>query len=510
MRCNSILTAMASKLIYLLFPALARLVVASPSLGVAPLHVPDSDALVDNQYIVVLKDETPADAFNAHVNFVDFASQSSPLWGESGLNHVWDGGLLKGYSGRFSEDVLDMIRRRPEVDFVEQSQIVRVSEKQEPSPWVRLFFTNYLEVHRTYSIYSQGLHRISHRNKITPTESYEYVYTEGPGKGAMIYVIDTGIFIGHKDFGGRAKWGITIPKGSPDDDDHGHGTHVAGIAGGKQWGAAKEAQLTAVKVFNSTGTGSSDNILAGLVWADKDASSRALQAAAEIKATGSSSHKGSVINMSLTAPRSRALSTAASRAIGHGHHVIVAAGNFNKDACFYSPADVPETITVGATTIRDSRAIFSNRGNCVDLFAPGRDIVSCGIRSDTATTTMSGTSMASPYVAGVVAYLISIYPHATFNPKVSQNSLLDAYSAAFGVLPAFVSGMLPKPELFQQVEAATVAAPLTPAQLKKAVMDIATWGAIDDTMSPNNALLNNNATGPSGRAWFTETFWANV
>lgn len=132
--------SMASRFVYLLLPVLAKLAVASPALGVAPLHIPNSDSLVNNQYIVVLKDETPADTFDAHVNFVDFASQTTPLWGENGLNHVWDGSLLKGYSGRFSEDVLDMIRRRPEVDFVEQSQIVSVAETQNPSTWVRILF----------------------------------------------------------------------------------------------------------------------------------------------------------------------------------------------------------------------------------------------------------------------------------------------------------------------------------------------------------------------------------
>lgn len=354
----------------------------------------------------------------------------------------------------------------------------------------------------------QGLHRISHQKKIEASDDYEYVYEDEAGKGVMIYVIDTGIFIGHQDFEGRAIWGTTIPKESPNDDDQGHGTHVAGIAAGKQWGVAKKAQLTAIKVFNSTGKGTTDNILAGLIWADKDASSRALQAAEEIKATGSSSHKGSVINMSLTSPKSKALSAAALKTIQHGHHVVVAAGNFRTRACDYSPADVPETITIGATDKADKRAYFSNWGTCVDLFAPGKDIVSCSIRSESSTVTMSGTSMAAPHVSGLLAYLISIYPHATFNPKLTQNTLLDAYSAAFNVLPNFVASMLPKPELFQQLEMVSVAEPLTPAQLKKAVMDIATWGKIEDTMSPNNALLFNNATTPSGKAWFKEHFWA--
>lgn len=129
---------MASKLVFLLLPILSNLVAASPTFGIAPLYIPNAspDALVENRYTVVLNDETPSATFNAHVNFVDVASQTRPLWGENGFIHVWDGGLLKGYSGHFSQDVVDMIRRRPEVKYVEQSQIVSIAETQSQSTWV--------------------------------------------------------------------------------------------------------------------------------------------------------------------------------------------------------------------------------------------------------------------------------------------------------------------------------------------------------------------------------------
>lgn len=129
---------MASRLAYLLLPLLARFVCASPASGIAPLHIPNvaPGALIENRYTIVLKDETNSDAFDAHVNFVDVASQNRPLWGENGFIHVWNGDLLKGYSGRFSEDVIDMIRLRPEVKYVEQSQIVTVAASQSQSTWV--------------------------------------------------------------------------------------------------------------------------------------------------------------------------------------------------------------------------------------------------------------------------------------------------------------------------------------------------------------------------------------
>lgn len=132
---------MAARLAYLLLPLLASVAGASPAPGIAPLYIPHvvPDSLIENRYTIVLKDETPSDTFNAHVNFVDVASQTRPLWGENGLIHVWDGaGLLKGYSGHFSQDVLDMIRLRPEVKYVEQSQIVTITETQSDSTWVRI------------------------------------------------------------------------------------------------------------------------------------------------------------------------------------------------------------------------------------------------------------------------------------------------------------------------------------------------------------------------------------
>lgn len=148
-------------------------------------------------------------------------------------------------------------------------------------------------------------------------------------------------------------------------------------------------------------------MLAGIEWADRDATARALQAAEEIRATGYSSHKGSVINMSLGAGLSRSLSDGAKKAYDHGHHVVVAAGNENVDACQSSPGDVPEIFTVAASTVSDRRWDDSNWGDCVDIFAPGHRVTSCGTRSDSSAVTADGTSMATPHVSGVLAARIS-------------------------------------------------------------------------------------------------------
>ena len=149
-------------------------------------------------------------------------------------------------------------------------------------------------------------------------------------------------------------------------------------------------------------------------------------------------------------------------------------------------------------------------GFALFFFAPGAQVLSADPHSDTARFVRSGTSMAAPHVTGVIAYLISIYPHPTFDPKVSaaQSRLFDAYSVAYSLLPAFATRVLPIPERFQQVESVTVAQDLAPAQLKQALLDIATWGMIDDTMSPNNALLFNNATSESLQSWLDRNSWS--
>ena len=215
-------------------------------------------------------------------------------------------------------------------------------------------------------------------------------------------MIDTGVNTEHKEFQGRAKWGKTIPSGDPDQDDNGHGTHCAGTIGSRAYGVSKKTNIVAVKVLRSNGSGTMADVVAGVDFAVSE--HLALQS------KKGSKYKGSVANMSLGGGKSRPLDAAVAGAVEAGLHFAVAAGNDNRDACDYSPAGVEAAVTVGASALDDSRAYFSNHGPCVDIFGPGKDILSTWIGSDDARRTISGTSMASPHVAGLIAYYLSLAP----------------------------------------------------------------------------------------------------
>lgn len=229
-----------------------------------------------------------------------------------------------------------------------------------------------------------GLDRIDTKAPTTPLRdgNYNYVAT---GSGVTAYVIDTGILLSHPEFEGRAKFGINTA-GGKNDDCNGHGTHVAGTIGGRVYGVAKKVNLVAVKVLNCRGSGTNSGVIAGVDWVATNAAGKASK---------------SVANMSLGGGVSSALDTAVTNLVGSGVTVVVAAGNSSADACNSSPARVPTAITVAASDINDSFATFSNRGPCVDIIAPGVSIKSSWINSST--NTISGTSMASPHVAGAVA-----------------------------------------------------------------------------------------------------------
>jgi len=218
----------------------------------------------------------------------------------------------------------------------------------------------------------------------------QYSYYASAGQGVTAYVIDTGIHISHTEFEGRASWGANFVTGEGETDGNGHGTHVAGTIGGRIYGLAKKVTLVAVKVLSAGGSGTLAGVVQGIDWVTKNHVDRGRDAR-------------SVVNLSLGGSATTTLDDAVENSVAAGVIHAIAAGNSNANACSYSPARAPSAITVGATTNTDARASFSNIGNCLDIFAPGNAITSSWIGSNTATNTISGTSMAAPHVAGAVA-----------------------------------------------------------------------------------------------------------
>jgi cerevisin len=241
-----------------------------------------------------------------------------------------------------------------------------------------------------------GLTRTSSRDLPDYTTGV-YMYDVDDGTGVDAYIVDTGIYIGHNDFGDRATHGFTAPGINEGDDDlHGHGTHCAGTTGGTVYGVAKNVNLIAVKVLNRNGAGLTSDIVAGVdyVTASHEASTS----------------KKTTMNMSLgSAFPSPAMETAVQNAINAGVHAVVAAGNSNADACTFSPARVEDALTVAASDINDDMASFTNYGTCVDMIAPGVDVLSAYIGDPDASRTMSGTSMAAPHICGWVARYLSTF-----------------------------------------------------------------------------------------------------
>lgn len=249
-----------------------------------------------------------------------------------------------------------------------------------------------------------GLDRIDQRALPLSTD---YSYPSTAGSGVTAYVVDTGVRSTHTEFTGRMAPGWTaINDGRGTEDCDGHGTHVAGTIAGTTWGVAKKATIVPVRVLDCFGSGTFSGIIAGLDWI-------------RLNRTGPA-----VVNMSLGGGLSSTVNTAVANLVASGVTVVVAAGNSNANACNYSPAAAPSAITVGATTATDGRASFSNFGTCLDIFAPGQGITSSVIDSDSATAVYSGTSMASPHVAGAAALYLGANPSAT--PAAVATSLTQS------------------------------------------------------------------------------------
>jgi subtilisin family serine protease len=241
-----------------------------------------------------------------------------------------------------------------------------------------------------------------------------YFYESLAGEGVDAYIVDTGIYIENDDFEGRASWGTdTVDNPSPKTDGNGHGTHVAGTVIGKTYGLAKKATAIAVKVLGASGSGTIAGVVAGVDWVAEHAATK-------------KNGKASVANMSLGGGYSAALNAAVDAAVDAGVAFAVAAGNENQNACNVSPASAKNAFTVGATDKTDARSYFSNWGTCVKIFAPGSDITSAWIGSKTATKAISGTSMASPHVCGMLARFRAAHPDSSV--AEAQQFLVDTAS----------------------------------------------------------------------------------
>ncbi|MDX3864074.1 S8 family peptidase [Streptomyces europaeiscabiei] len=280
---------------------------------------------------------------------------------------------LNGYSAELSATEAGRLAADPAIASVEQDQVFTADATQSGAPW--------------------GLDR---SDQASLPLSGTYTYPDTAGSGVTAYVIDTGVRISHSQFGGRAANGFDAVDGdSVAQDGNGHGTHVASTIAGSTYGIAKQARIVAVRVLNNAGSGTTAGVVAGIDWV-------------------TANHSGpSVANLSLGGGASTAIDTAVRNSISSGVTYAVAAGNSSANASSYSPARVTEAITVGATTSTDARASYSNYGSVLDIFAPGSSITAGWYTSDTATNTISGTSMATPHVAGAAAVHLAGHPSAT-------------------------------------------------------------------------------------------------
>ncbi|OLZ73054.1 serine protease [Streptomyces amritsarensis] len=345
--------------------AVAAGLFASPLAGAATpaegtVHGLGAPGAVDGSFVVIL---------DASANKEDLAKKYGGKLERS------YGSKVNGFSASgLTEKEAKRLAADPAVGTVVQNKRFTINETQDKPP-------------------SWGLDRI---DQAATAGDQKYTYPDGGGEGVTAYVIDTGVRVTHKDFGGRATSGFdAIDNDESADDGNGHGTHVAGTIAGAAHGVAKKARIVAVRVLDDNGSGTTEQVVAGIDWVTQN-------------------HSGpSVANMSLGGGADEALDAAVKRAVDAGVSFAVAAGNESSDAGQGSPSRVPEALTVASSTEDDRQSDFSNFGSVVDLYAPGSEITSAWNDSDTGVKTISGTSMASPHVAGAAALYLAAHPSAT-------------------------------------------------------------------------------------------------
>jgi subtilisin family serine protease len=350
---------------------------ASATVQEGPIRDAGTDGVVPNSFVVALRDS--ATLSTSGVN-----SSAHALAGRYGgrVGRVYQH-ALHGFEVSLSEAKARQLAADPVVAYVQRNGIYRIAGTQTNPP-------------------SWGLDRIDQRN-LPLDQSYTFPTT---ASNVHAYIIDTGIRFTHTTFGGRAISGRdTVDNDNDATDCHGHGTHVAGTVGGSQYGVAKGVTLVGVRVLDCNGSGTTAGVVAGVDWVTAN------------------SIKPAVANMSLGGGIDTTLDNAVAGSINSGVTYAIAAGNSNANACNFSPARVPAAITVGATDINDNRASFSNFGTCVDIFAPGVNITSSWLTSDTATNTISGTSMATPHVTGGAALIASANPG--FTPQQVRDAMVN-------------------------------------------------------------------------------------
>ncbi|UPX16291.1 uncharacterized protein EKO05_0006700 [Ascochyta rabiei] len=364
----------------------------------APLLEARDGTAITGKYIVKMKDG----------GLIDTTQIALALL-KKDASQVFNFGKFQGFAAEMSDSVLNVMRRLPSFDYVERDAVFQAS-------WVNEDVDVDVEKRAavTQNTAPWGLGRISNVN---PGNS-SYTYDNSAGANTCSYIIDTGIYTAHPDFEGRAMFLANFADDGSNSDGNGHGTHVAGTVGSKTYGVAKKTKLYAIKVLSDSGAGSISGVMAGIAFATNDAKSRGCA-------------KGAVANLSLAGSKSAVLNTAVARAVAAGLFVAVGAGNAGTDASNTSPASEATAFTAGATDSSDNFASFSNYGSVVDGLAPGVLILSTS--NTGGTQVKSGTSMATPHVAGLAAYLLSLEGKMTPSALAARIQALSQKNKIIGV-----------------------------------------------------------------------------